>query len=707
MRPGTVVVAPLSGRPRLGVVISTSEGDVRAREDLLSVTEVLTLPADLVELCCSISEAAAVPLPVTLRAALPPGLDTGRYRISHPAPGWPWPTGSLVRRSALKRVLGRDELGAAEASGRVELDPGPPESPSVEWAVIREAASPDLGRAPRQRELYEGLRRRGGESEVPTLLSDAGAKRSILRELVRRGALSLERRSQAPPVFASSEDNILSDRPGPFAPDARRALRRGGAWVWRMPSREHREAVAAVARAAIERGERMLVLAPEIDTVEDLTRCLRSALPAGRTVAPFHNGLDRPGVYKAARRGAVDVLVGTRTAALLPLPRLGAICVVDEPNEAHRAEPGYEGLPLHVRDVALERARIEGASVFFLSPHPSLRLYAPHARKSARIRELQVRPRGSWPSVRIVDLKGSGSSLSSTLLDACRRAARGGRRVGVLANRLGYTTALVCNRCGNVRSCPRCGSPLTRQRDGTDRDLLLCARCGTEGGTSGRCESCGSGRLSPTGTAVERVRDKVSAYLGEPVGLLTAARQEIAQATVVVGTAHLILEREWDAVMIPDADAFLLASGVGSAERAFRTLYGAAEAARCLLVVQTRLPEHYVLRDAVRGDYPSFVAAELPRLRALGYPPFAHLASLTLEGREAFVRRAVESRLRPALEPGVEMSGPVRAGEAPAWRLLLRARKRSAVARAAGTAARLAAESSGLTARVEVDPEEV
>ena len=145
-------------------------------------------------------------------------------------------------------------------------------------------------------------------------------------------------------------------------------------------------------------------------------------------------------------------------------------------------------------------------------------------------------------------------------------------------------------------------------------------------------------------------------------------------------------------------------------ERAFRLVYGAAEAARELLLVQTRLPEHYALRSAVRGDYPAFAAAELPRLRASGYPPFAHLASLILEGPEDTVRHAVESRLRPVLGPGVEMSAPVLlagAGRSPAWRVLLRSAQRTAVARAATLAARLAAETYGLKARVDVDPEEV
>ena len=138
--------------------------------------------------------------------------------------------------------------------------------------------------------------------------------------------------------------------------------------------------------------------------------------------------------------------------------------------------------------------------------------------------------------------------------------------------------------------------------------------------------------------------------------------------------------------------------------------YGTAEVARKLLLIQTRVPEHYALRAAVRGDYESFAAAELPRLRALGYPPFAYVASLTFEGSEAALFGAVESRLRPALEAGVEMSDPVllkRTTERSAWRVLLRAKWRPAVARAATLAARIAARTSGLEVRVDVDPEEV
>ena len=239
----------------------------------------------------------------------------------------------------------------------------------------------------------------------------------------------------------------------------------------------------------------------------------------------------------------------------------------------------------------------------------------------------------------------------------------------------------------------------------------MCSRCGLREAAANGCNVCGSDRVSPTGLAAERLRKEISASLGAPVGLITAGERELEEAPVVVGTAHFLLDRGWEVVILPDADAHLLSSGIGSVERAFRLVYGAAEAARELLLIQTRLPEHYALRAAARGDYQSFAAAELPRLRSLGYPPFAHLASVTLEGPERAVRRAVESRLRPALGPGVEMSAPILlAGTAksPTWRVLLRSRERPAVARAATLAAHLAAKGSGdLRVRVDVDPEEV
>lgn len=706
VRPGSAVTAPLSGYPRLGIVVDHDhEADIHALEDIRAVIGDLTLSAEVVEACRWASEAAAIPVAMALRAALPPGLKTSSYRVISPLANWHWQKDEIVSRASLRKALGDTGFKEAERTGRVELAPALPDRGAVEWAAVRGGPEPDLSRAPRQRALFEALVRHGHGWSVSDLLSEAGAKRDALRQLVRRGAVRLERRPEPAPIFESraGEDAAIL---APFLRSAGRVVDLGGAWVWRTPAAEWGQAVAAVVLAASEGGEQTLVLVPERRGVDAMVRDLIRLLPEGLRIAPYHGGLGRKrgAVFEAAREGSVDVLVGTRSAALLPLARLGAVCVVDEPNGAHRAEPGFEGVPIHARDLAIRRGEIEGSGVLCLSPTPSLRLQAPEN----KVRELPTRSLGQMPDIRIVDMRGTGATFSPALLDTCAKGRAAGTRVGVVASRTGASTKVYCNGCGAIRTCPECGFDLS-----VHGGLLECVRCGNRGRKPGPCEECGSERVVSTGLSAERIKAELARALKEPVGLLTAGTDDGEDRRVIVGTAHRILDREWGTVILPDSDHLLLGSGMGAAERAFRILHGAVEVARERLLVQTRMPDHHALQTALRNDYPDFVATELPRLREAGYPPYAHLAALTFKGPENRVRRAVESELLPALENGVEASPLVpisAAGEDPAWRMLLRSKDRSPVARAGALAARRMAKlgkPGGPRVRVDVDPEEV
>ena len=704
VRVGSAVVVPLSGYGRLGVVVGFEEAGERPLKEIRAVAEAISLPESLVKLCGWVAGAAALPLPAVIRMALPPGLTTTTYEVRRPAPEWPWRAGSAVSRTELRRVLDGKVLKAAEESGRVALAPVLAGRRAVEWAVAEEGDF-DLRRAPRQRALMEALAERDHGRPVADLLEVASAGREVLRRLVRRGAVRLEKRPEPASVLYTRGSGAHLDA---YGEEAKRALSRGGAWVWRMSNSESVMATAAVVRAVAKGGEQAMVLAPEIGAVERLVEAFETLLPAGLTVAPYHSALDRgrAAVYEAARRGEVDVLVGTRAAVLVPVARLGAVCVVDEPNEAYRASPGYEGVPLHVRELATARGRIEGAATLFFSPFPSLRLYAPES----GVLRMSPREPPHWPAVAVVDMRGTGATLSSTLLDACRRTVRCGGRAGVVVNRRARAVSFSCTRCGFVCKCPECDLPL-RLRNTPDSKALFCGHCGHREIADKECPSCGSNRLVGAGLTVERVRTELKEALGVEIGIAMMDARESEDAPVVVGTARCVLEGRWDLIVVPDADSLLFGEA-GSAEKGFRLLYGAAQASRDRLLVQTRSPEYHVLRAALRGDYDAFASAELPKRRRLRYPPHAYLAEIVFEGPEETVRRAVESRLRPALADGIEMLGPVpysRDGERSIWRVLLRSRQRSALAKAAALVARLAAEDrdrGGLETRINMDPEE-
>ena len=706
VRPGAAVVVPLSGYSRLGIVVDVVDESEHSREYLRDVVDGLSIPPRLAEVCCRLSDLFAVPISSVLRMALPPGLNTGRYRIAEPRPDWPWKPGTVVDRTSLRRALGGEGLKNAEEEGRLQFAVPPPKPRYIEWAQVRAGAAPDLRRAPRQRKIYDSLVACDDGCRTSELLSETGASRGSLRELMNRGAIRLEKRPESSPILDTRGTQHSST--GSYVRDAGRVADRGGAWFWRVPSREQPAAVTAFVEAVVEGGEQALVLAPEMEMVERLVEHLSDNLPVGYTVAPYHSGLDRKRgvVYEGTRAGGIDVLVGTRTAVLVPMDRLGAVCVVDEPNGAHRAEPGYEGLSIHVRDIALERGKAEDCGVLFLSPFPTLRISAP----KSNAKELPARSATHWPAARIVDMRGSGATLSSSLVDVCRRGVEQGKQVVLAANRLGYATSVSCNHCGAVMSCPDCDLPLALHEPA---GVLTCGRCGYRTEGYGSCEVCGSGRMRPTGFAIDRLREEISGFLDVPVGKLTAGSREREDAQVVVATSRFVIGGDWDVVMVPDVDTLLLGSYMGATEQAFRMLYGAAEAAADLILVQTRQPEHHALRAALQGDYAAFAASEISKLRTLGYPPYGHLAVLVMEGREEAVRRAVELQIRPSLESGVSMSDPIplaRHGEGLAWRVLLRSSDQKAVARSGALAARLAAKThgaNGLKTRAEINPEEV
>jgi primosomal protein N' (replication factor Y) len=704
-----VVVVRLSGYSRLGVVVEEEQaGDTGPLEEIQAVLDHLSLPPELLELGCWISDSYSVPLPAVLRRALPPGLKE-LYRVLDPAPDWPWRPGTGVSRTVLRRTLGGAGLRAAEATGRVRLSPQTPQPKTTEWTSLTGRPIPDLGRAPRQRELLHTLQDLGGEAPSRQLLQETGADRATLRRLVERGLIQLDHRLEQINIHNTKKrggeggegNGSLSRHRERQDYEVPERLCFGGVYMWRVPGRGQLPAAVAVARAAVRRGRQALVLPPEKRQVRPLVERLLEEVEGCR-VAEYHGDLggERCAAYEAFGGGELDVLVGTRFALLVPAARLGVVCVVDEPNEAYRGSSAadYESVPFHVREVALERARLEGAGAVMISNVPSLELYA----RRGSVEELPRVEAPGRPGVVIVDMRGSGEALSSTLLEEVEGGLRSGR-VGVLVNRLGYATVVRCNRCGTVALCGRCDLPWQFHRDSRS---FVCRSCGGSKPAADRCEVCGSERLSFTGLTVERVREELERTLDTPVGVVTAEREEAPEAGLVVGTAHRILRQEWDVLAIPDADSLLLSGGFRAVERGFRAIFTAGEQARERLVLQTRDPEHYALQAALRRDYAGFARAELSHRRTLEYPPYSCIAVLTLEGGEEAVSRAVESSL-PELDPDVRALGPIPLENGSRWRVVLRAPERPAVAASAGRIAREISGARRVKLRVDIDPEEV
>ncbi len=372
-----------------------------------------------------------------------------------------------------------------------------------------------------------------------------------------------------------------------------------------------------VALAACRRGD-ALILTADTARARHLAVALRRA---GVSVALA------PDEWAAAAGGAT--VVGTRSAAWMPMPDLAAVVVIDEHDERFKEErtPAW-----HAREVALERARRAGVPAVMTSAVPSLEAL----RAGPLLRRDRSIERDDWPIVDVLDRRDEDPTKSGPFAADLRRHIDGDRRVVCVLNRTGRARLLACAACGE----------LVRSDDGGQIMRLVDDELVSADGSERRpvvCTGCGSTTLKTLRMGVERAREELEAFLGEPVDEITAASEQRPQRRVAIGTEAVLhrIDRA-DVVVFLDFDQELLAVRQRAAEQAMAMI---SQAARLVggrgsggrVVVQTRQPEHEVILAAGRGD-PSLVAvAERDRRRPLRLPPYGAQVSISGEGAAALI----------------------------------------------------------------------
>lgn len=412
----------------------------------------------------------------------------------------------------------------------------------------------------------------------------------------------------------------------------------GGLAVLRLPPTTD---LLPVVQAAAARGD-ALVICPSHRVARQLATRLRRA---GVPVALHPDEWDR-----AAAGGCT--VVGTRAAAWAPCPDLAAVVVLDEHDEVHQEE---RSPTWHARDVVVERARRRGVPCVLTSPMPTLESLA----VARLVRVDRATERAGWPAVVVADRSeeppGRNALFSPQLVDV----VRSGARVLCVLNQKGRAALLACAACGQVARCERCDAAVHRPEA-----ELVCRRCGETRPVI--CASCGSVDLKTVRMGVSRVVDDLAALTGEEVVGVTAETpvDALDRARLHVGTEAVLHQVAGaDVVAFLDLDQELFAPRYRAAEQALGLI---ARAARIVggrgsggrIVLQTRSPDHEVVRAALLGDPERVSLAEDARRATLGFPPHGALAEVGDQAAEAYV-----AGIPP--DAGVVVQGPLDG----AWRL--------------------------------------
>ena len=419
---------------------------------------------------------------------------------------------------------------------------------------------------------------------------------------------------------------------------------------------------------AVQDGKQAIVLIPEIAlTYQTVMRFYKRF---GERISILNSRMSNGERYDQmmrAKSGAIDVMIGPRSALFTPFPNLGLIVIDEEHEPTYKSEqtPRY-----HARETAIARAQLEGASVVLGSATPSLESF--YRAKTGEYQILTLRNRSQkqqLPDVHVIDLReelksGNRSIISSKLRELMTERLEKKQQIMLFMNRRGYAGFISCRSCGYVVKCPHCDVSLTSHRGGK----LVCHYCGYEEPEIGVCPSCGSKHIGGFRAGTQQIEELIKKAFpnakvlrmdmdttkekdGHEKILEQFANEE---ADILVGTQMIVKGHDFPNVTLVGilaADMSLYADDYRAGERTFQLLTQAAGRAgrgseKGEVVIQTYSPEHYSIENAALQDYESFYDAEISYRRMMGYPPIENLAAILIMGKEESLLETASSYIK-------------------------------------------------------------
>jgi len=439
--------------------------------------------------------------------------------------------------------------------------------------------------------------------------------------------------------------------------------------------------------AVLARGGQALMLVPEIALTPQLEGRVAARFPGAHIVCANSGMADaaRARGFIEALSGRAKIVLGTRLAVFMPMPRLQLI-IVDEEHDASFKQ--QDGLRYSARDVAVWRARQLDIPIVLGSATPSLETF--HHASTGRYRMLELPERAvaeAMPVVRIVDTRREKlqEGLSAALLAGLQQRLERGEQSLVFLNRRGYAPVLACPPCGWISRCQRCAANLVLH---LADQRLRCHHCGFEAQIPRACPDCGNVDLLPFGRGTQRLETMLAERFPEARVLridrdsastpkkwqALLATIHAGEADILVGTQMLAKGHDFPLLTLVGAvgaDAALFAADFRAPERLFAQLMqvggrsGRADLPGEVLI-QTEYPDHPLYRALVDHDYVRFARSQLDERRIAGFPPFSFQAMLRAEARTmeqslAFLAAAREAAamLSNSLADGVALYDPV------------------------------------------------
>ena len=432
----------------------------------------------------------------------------------------------------------------------------------------------------------------------------------------------------------------------------------------------------------IKKNYQALVLLPEIFLTNDFKSRFKEYF--GFEPAVWHSKItpkQKRVIWKGVINNNIKILVGARSALLLPFKKLGIIIVDEEHDSSYKQD---EGVIYNARDMAISRASFEKIPIHLVTSVPSIETYNNILNK--KYRHINIHKRFEnypLPKTKIINLninKIKEKYVAKETVDLVKTYLNKGDQVLFFINRRGYSPYLICKKCGYKQVCSNCSLYLTFHKL---KNKAICHHCSFQKELKTKCQSSGNCEFIMYGPGVEKIFEEVKEiFPNKKARIFSSDYLKTKEKTktlfneiyknkidILVGTQMISKGFNFprlNCIIVIDADF----SGRGYDLRAtekniqlYHQLSGRAGrfSQESLIIYQTLTPQDTTLNDLIENKSEELLKNELFLREKNKLPPFIRLISIIISSkdRSLSLQGAKEVKLKLKQINDLEVLGPV------------------------------------------------
>ena len=414
---------------------------------------------------------------------------------------------------------------------------------------------------------------------------------------------------------------------------------------------------------ALERGEQVLFMLPEIALTKQITERLRRVF--GNKIGVYHSKFsdaERVEIWKKQLSDEpYEIILGVRSSVFLPFRNLGLIVVDEEHENSYKQQepaPRY-----NARNAAMVLASLFGAKTLLGTATPSIESYYNATTGKYALVSLTKRHREvKLPQIEVIDMaeysrkKMTVGAFSDPLVEAMGNALKEKKQIILFQNRRGYSPQLECKNCGWVPRCKHCDVSLTLHKN---NNKLVCHYCGYTTPAPVHCPNCEEKKFITLGYGTEKIEDDLQNMFPDArirrmdldtTRTRTAYENIIedfqnGKTDILIGTQMVSKGLDFDNVAVVgiiNADTLLNYPDFRATERAFQLMSQVAGRAgrkngQGTVYLQTKMSDATVIPQIVKNDYIAFYDQQLSERMLFHYPPFYRLVYIYMKHRDIHV----------------------------------------------------------------------